>query len=76
MGRENYLRFYMAQYLLMEHDIKQDFDMSVRKKIIFHSLLLVGSVGIEGCAPNGQFMNPLTVANATPSPHMDSKQSL
>ena len=76
MGREDYLRFYMAQYLLIERDIKQDFDMSVRKKIIFHSLLLVGSVGIGGCAPNGQFMNPLTVANATPSPHLDSKQSL
>ena len=66
----------MAQYLLIERDIKQDFDMSVRKKIIFHSLLLVGSVGLGACAPNGQFMNPLTVANATPSPHLDSKQSL
>ena len=76
MGREDYLRFYMAQYLLIERDIKQDFSMSVRKKIIFHSLLLVGSVGLGACAPNGQFMNPLTVANATPSPHLDSKQSL
>ena len=76
MGREDYLRFYMAQYLLIERDIKQDFDMSVRKKIIFHSLLLVGSVGLGACAPNGQFMNPLTIANATPSPHLDSKQSL
>ena len=66
----------MAQYLLIERDIKQDFDMSVRKKIIFHSLLLIGSVGLGACAPNGQFMNPLTVANATPSPHLDSKQSL
>ena len=76
MGREDYLRFYMAQYLLIERDIKQDFDMSVRKKIIFHSLLLVGSVGLGACSPNGPFMNPLTVANATPSPHLDSKQSL
>ena len=76
MGREDYLRFYMAQYLLIERDIKQDFDMSVRKKIIFHSLLLIGSVGLGACAPNGQFMNPLAVANATPSPHLDSKQSL
>jgi len=76
MRREDYLRFYMAQYLLIERDIKQDFDMSVRKKIIFHSLLLVGLVGLGACAPNGQFMNPLTVANATPSPHLDSKQSL
>ena len=66
----------MAQYLLIERDIKQDFEMSVRKKIIVHSLLLVGSVGLGACAPNGQFMNPLTVANATPSPHLDSKQSL
>ena len=76
MSREDYLRFYMAQYLLLERDIKQDFDMSVRKKLIFNSLLLVGSVGLGACAPNGQFMNPLTVANATPSPHLDSKQSL
>ena len=66
----------MAQYLLTERDIKQDFDMSVRKKITFHSLLLIGSVGLGACAPNGQFMNPLTAANATPSPHLDSKQSL
>ena len=66
----------MAQYLLVERDIKQDFDMSVRKKFIFHSLLLIGSVSLGACAPNGQFMNPLTVANATPSPHLDSKQSL
>ena len=42
MGREDYQSFYMAQYLLIDRDIKQDFDMSVRKKIIFHSLLLVG----------------------------------
>ena len=76
MGREDYLRFYMAQYLLIDRDIKQDFDMSVRKKIIFRILLLVGLVGFGACAPNGQFMNPLTVENATPSPHLDSKQSL
>ena len=47
-----------------------------QEKIIFYILLLVGSVGLGACAPNGQFMNPLTVANATPSPHLDSKQSL
>ena len=66
----------MAQFLLIDLDIKQDFDMSVRKKVIFRSLLLIGLVGSGACAPNGQFMNPLTVANATPSPHLDSKQSL
>tara|TARA_Y100001978_G_scaffold198701_1_gene211606 strand:+ start:501 stop:1091 length:591 start_codon:yes stop_codon:yes gene_type:complete len=66
----------MAQYLLIDFVTKQDFDMSVRKNIIFYSLLVVGSVGLGACAPNGQFMNPLTVSDATPAPHLDSKHSL
>ena len=72
----DYRSFYMAQYLLIDPDTKQDFDMSVRKKIIFYSLLAAGSVGIGACAPNGQFMNPLTVTDATPAPHLDSRHSL
>jgi len=66
----------MAQYLLIDPDRKQDFDMSVRKKFIFYSLLVMGTVGLGACAPNGQFMNPLTVADATPASHLDSKHSL
>ena len=66
----------MAQYLLLEPDTKQDFDMSVRKKINFYSVLVMGTLGLGACAPNGQFVNPLTVADGTPAPHLDSKQSL
>lgn len=66
----------MAQYLLMTSDTKQDFDMSVRKKITFYSLLVTGSFALGACSPNGQFMNPLTVKDGTPSPHLDSQQSL
>ena len=66
----------MAQYLLIDRDTKQDFDMSVRKKFIIYSLLLTGSIGLGACAPNGQFMNPLNVAVGTPAPHLDSKHSL
>ena len=65
----------MAQYLLVDRDTKQDFDMSVRKKIIVYSLLVTGSVGLGACAPNGQFMNPLTITDATPAAHLDSKHS-
>ena len=66
----------MAQYLLVDPDTKQDFDMSVRKKINFYSVLVMGTLGLGACAPNGQFVNPLTVAAGTPVPHLDSKQSL
>ena len=66
----------MAQYLLVDPDTKQDFDMSVRKKINFYSVLVMGTLGLGACAPNGQFINPLTVADGTPAPHLDSKQSL
>ena len=66
----------MAQYLLIFRDTKQDFDMSVRKRINFYSLLVAGSVGLGACAPNGQFMNPLTVTDATPASHLDSNHSL
>ena len=66
----------MAQYLLIDPDTKQDFDMSVRKKINFYSVLVMGTLGLGACAPNGQFVNPLTVADGTPAPHLDSKQSL
>ena len=66
----------MAQYLLLDPDTKQDFDMSVRKKINFYSVLVMGTLGLGACAPNGQFVNPLTVADGTPAPHLDSKQSL
>ena len=66
----------MAQYLLMISDTKQDFDMSVRKKITFYSLLVTGSLSLGACSPNGQFMNPLTVKDGTPAPHLDSQQSL
>ena len=66
----------MAQYLLTISDTKQDFDMSVRKKITFYSLLVTGSLALGACSPNGQFMNPLTVKDGTPSPHLDSQQSL
>ena len=66
----------MAQYLLVDPDTKQDFDMSVRKKINFYSVLVIGTLGLGACAPNGQFVNPLTVADGTPAPHLDSKQSL
>ena len=66
----------MAQYLLIDPDTKQDFDMSVRKKINFYSVLVIGALGLGACAPYGQFVNPLTVADGTPAPHLDSKQSL
>ena len=66
----------MAQYLLVDPDTKQDFDMSVRKKINFYSVLVIGTLGLGACAPYGQFVNPLTVADGTPAPHLDSKQSL
>ena len=66
----------MAQYLLIDPDTKQDFDMSVRKKINLYSVLVIGTLGLGACAPYGQFVNPLTVADGTPAPHLDSKQSL
>ena len=66
----------MAHYLLVDPDTKQDFDMSVRKKINFYSVLVIGTLGLGACAPYGQFVNPLTVADGTPAPHLDSKQSL
>ena len=66
----------MAQYLLVDPDTKQDFDMSVRKKINFYSVLVIVALGLGACAPYGQFVNPLTVADGTPAPHLDSKQSL
>ena len=66
----------MAQYLLIDPDTKQDFDMSVRKKTTFYSLLVIGSFGLGACAPNGQFMNPLTLTDATPAAHLDSNHSL
>ena len=66
----------MAQYLLTISDTKQDFDMSVRRKITFYSLLVTGSLALGACAPHGQFMNPLTVKDGTPPPHLDSQQSL
>ena len=66
----------MAQYLLLHPDTKQDFDMSVRKKLNFYSVLVVGTIGLGACAPNGQFVNPLSVEDGTPAPHLDSKQSL
>ena len=66
----------MAQYLLTISDTKQDFDMSVRKKITFYSLLVTGSLTLGACSPNGQFMSPLAVRDGTPTPHLDSQQSL
>ena len=66
----------MAHYLLVDPDTKQDFDMSVRKKINLYSVLVIGTLGLGACAPYGQFVNPLTVADGTPAPHLDSKQSL
>ena len=56
--------------------IKQEFDMSVRKKITFYALLTTGSIVLGACSPNGQFLNPLTVKDSTPTPHLDSEQSL
>jgi len=66
----------MAQYLLIDRTTKQDFDMSLRKKFTFYSSLIIGAMGIVACAPSGQFMNPLTVNDATPAAHLDSKHSL
>ena len=31
---------------------------------------------LGACSPQGQFLNPLTIQNATPSPQLDSNQSL
>ena len=50
--------------------------MSVRKKITFYTLLTTGSIVLGACSPNGQLINPLTVKDLTPAPHLDSKQSL
>ncbi len=50
--------------------------MSALRKTSFYALLLSGTVSISACAPNGQFVNPLAVQDATPVPHLDSRQSL
>ena len=50
--------------------------MSIIRKASLYTLVLAGAVGISACSPNGQFVNPLTVQDATPTSHLDSRQSL
>ena len=50
--------------------------MLFTQKSFLKCLSLGALVTLGACAPHGQFLNPLAVQNATPSPQLDSNQSL
>ena len=50
--------------------------MSLRNRISFHGFIIVCAGVLGACSPQGQFINPLTVQDSTPTAHLNSKQSL
>ena len=50
--------------------------MSMLNKSCVSLASIFGLLVLNACSPTGQFVNPLTVQDATPSSHLDSKQSL
>ena len=50
--------------------------MSLRNRISFHGFIIVCAGVLGACSPQGQFINPLTVQDSTPTAHLNSEQSL
>ena len=69
---EDYQSFYMAQYLLIDRILNRILTCQ-QKKIIVYSYY--SRFSCSGPASNS-FMNPLTITDATPAAHLDSKHSL
>ncbi len=66
----------VAQYLLPLDQTKQDIDMSFRNKVSLITTTVASLLLVSACSPTGQFVNPLTVQDATPTSHLNSAQSL
>ena len=66
----------VAQYLLPLGQIIQDIDMSFRNKVSLITTTVASLLLVSACSPTGQFVNPLTVQDATPTSHLNSAQSL
>ena len=54
----------------------QDIDMSFRNKVSLITATVASLLLVSACSPTGQFVNPLTVQDATPTSHLNSAQSL
>ena len=50
--------------------------MLFTQKSFFKFIVPTVLMALGACSPQGQFLNPLTVQNSTPSPQLDSQQSL
>jgi len=50
--------------------------MSFNNRTICKLLLVSGLFAFGACSPSGQFVNPLTVQDGTPSAHLNGPQSL
>ena len=70
------LRHRVAQYLLPLGKFTQDIDMSFRNKVSLITATVASLLLVSACSPTGQFVNPLTVQDATPTSHLNSAQSL
>ena len=66
----------VAQYLLPLGKFIQDIDMSFRNKVSLITATVASLLLVSACSPTGQFVNPLTVQDATPTSHLNSAQSL
>jgi hypothetical protein len=66
----------VAQYLLLLGKFIQDIDMSFRNKVSLITATVASLLLVSACSPTGQFVNPLTVQDATPTSHLNSAQSL
>jgi hypothetical protein len=66
----------VAQYLLPLGKFTQDIDMSFRNKVSLITATVASLLLVSACSPTGQFVNPLTVQDATPTSHLNSAQSL
>ena len=50
--------------------------MLFTQKSFFKFIVPTVLMALGACSPQGQFLNPLAVQNSTPSPQLDSQQSL
>ena len=50
--------------------------MLFTQKSFFKFIVPTVLMALGACSPQGQFLNPLSVQNSTPSPQLDSQQSL
>ena len=50
--------------------------MSFKNRTVCKLLIVTGLFTFGACSPSGQFVNPLTLQDGTPSAHLNGQQSL